>query len=221
VLAIDLDPQGALTAGVGLAPLALTETIYHVLTEPGFAIERTVTATRLKFDLLPANLDLAAAEFELVAELGREQILKQKLAPLTARYDFIFIDCPPSLGILTINALAAASAVIVPVQPQYFALRGMELLFKTIERIKARINPGLEILGILPTICDARTRHTREALEELTGSYGRLLFETIIPQTIKLPDSAMAGTSVLDFAADSPAAHAYRKFAQEVLTRAQ
>lgn len=220
VLVADLDPQGALSAGVGLSPFAIKETIYDVLRDANFALSRVVVKTALGFDLVPSNLDLAAAEFELVSEMGREYILKNKLAQV-ADYDYILIDCPPSLGILTINALAAAAAVIIPVQPQYFALRGLDLLFKTIERVRQRINPALSVLGIVPTLCDPRTRHTREALEELTANYGKLMFQTQIPQTIKLPDSAMAGSSILGFASDSPAATAYRQFAQEVMKRAR
>jgi chromosome partitioning protein len=219
VLAVDFDPQGALTAGVGLAPLSIKETVYDLLIEPNFDIKQVIKATKLGFDLIPANLDLAAAEFELISEMGREHILKYKLALVQEDYEYILIDCPPSLGILTINALAAASKVIVPIHPQYFALRGMDLLFKTIERVKQRINPDLDILGILPTICDMRTNHTREVLEELQNSYKDLIFSTMIPQTIKLPDSTMAGESILTFAENSNAAIAYQQLAQEVINR--
>lgn len=221
VLAVDFDPQGALTAGVGFAPLSMKETVYDLLLEADFNIKEAIKTTKLGFDLIPANLDLAAAEFELISEMGREHILKNKLSEVLEDYEYILIDCPPSLGILTINALAASSKVIVPIHPQYFALRGMDLLFKTIDKVKQRINPSLEILGILPTICDMRTNHTREVLEELQTSYKDLMFSSMIPQTIKLPDSAMAGESILTFAENSNAAIAYQQLAQEVINRAK
>lgn len=219
VLAIDFDPQGALTAGVGLAPLSIKKTVYDLLVETKFDAKTLIKKTNLGFDLIAANLDLAAAEFELISEMGREHILKDKLSSIKDNYDYILIDCPPSLGILTINALAAATQVIVPIHPQYFALRGMDLLFKTIDRVKQRINPKLSILGILPTICDLRTNHTREVLEELQNSYKDLIFTTKIPQTIKLPDSSMAGESILTFAENSNAAIAYQQLAEEVISR--
>lgn len=221
VLLMDLDPQGALTAGVGLNPLALDKTIYDAFRDGNTDISSVTIETGFECRIAPANIDLAAAEIQLVSEPGRERILKEKLSAVESEYDYVLIDCPPSLGLLTLNALAASTAVLVPVQTQYFALRGMELLFKTIEKVKARINPDLKLLGVLPTIYDSRTTHAREVLEELKTTYGSLVMNTVIPQTVKLADSAMAGRPILGFHTGSPAAKAYRELAQEVKRRAQ
>lgn len=219
VLLVDLDPQGALSAGLGLDPLALDRTIYDVLRNARTDLASIIRSTEAGLDLAPANIDLAAAEIELVSEPGREQILKGKLAPVGDAYDYILIDCPPSLSLLTLNALTAADGVIIPVQTQYFALRGMDLLFKTVEKVRARLNPKLKITGILPTMYDARTTHAREVLEELRETYGKQVFNTAIPHTIKLADSTMAGESILSFHQQSPAAAAYRALAEEVEKR--
>lgn len=221
VLLLDLDPQGALTAGIGLNPLALNKTVYDAFREGSTDIRTVTIETEFGCRIAPANIDLAAAEIQLVSEPGRERILKEKLSTVEQDYDYVLIDCPPSLGLLTLNALAASTAVLVPVQTQYFALRGMELLFKTIEKVKARINPDLRLLGVLPTIYDSRTIHAREVLEELKTTYGSLVMNTVIPQTVKLADSAMAGRPILGFHSSSPAAKAYRDLAQEVKRRAQ
>ncbi len=221
VLLLDLDPQGALTAGAGLNPLAIDRTIYDAFRDGSTEIANLTIETGFGCRIVPANIDLAAAEIQLVSEPGRERILKEKLFALECDYDYVLIDCPPSLGLLTLNALAASTSVLVPVQTQYFALRGMELLFKTIDKVKARINPELQLLGILPTIYDSRTTHAREVLEELKNTYGSLVMNTVIPQTVKLADSAMAGRPILGFHSGSPAAKAYRELAQEVKRRAQ
>ena len=219
VLLVDLDPQGALSAGLGFDPLALSETVYDVLRDARRPLASIITSTKTGCDLAPANIDLAASEIELVSEAGREQILKEKIAAVTDAYDYILIDCPPSLSLLTLNALTTAHAVIIPVQTQYFALRGMDLLLNTIEKVKARLNPRLVILGILPTLYDARTTHNREVLNELRETYKQLAFQTVIPHTIKLADSAMAGESILSFNNQSSASVAYRALAAEVEQR--
>ncbi|MBV9468428.1 MAG: ParA family protein [Abitibacteriaceae bacterium] len=219
VLLVDLDPQGALSAGLGVDPLKLTTSVYDVLRTPDFAMERIITPPRAGCALAPANIDLAASELELVSEPGRETILKGKLAPLHDAFDYVLIDCPPSLSLLTLNALAAASRVIIPVQTQYLALRGMDLLLQTIEKVRERINPSLSIAGILATMFNGRTTHSREVVEELHTTYGNQLFKTIIPTTVKLQDSAMAGESILQFTPQSPATQAYRELAEEVEAR--
>jgi len=219
VLLVDMDPQGALSAGLGIDPLSLKETIYDALRTPGFDISRVTISTETGCDLIPANIDLSASEIELVSEPGRERILKEKLTPTMGKYDYILIDCPPSLSLLTLNALAAASGVIIPVQTQYFALRGMDLLFRTIDKVQKRINPALKIVGILPTMHDARTVHAREVLEELRHTYTGQVCDTAIPLTVKLPDSAMAGQSIMKFNPGSPATEAYRHLAEEIEAR--
>jgi chromosome partitioning protein len=217
ILLLDLDPQGALTAGVGQNPLAITQTIYDVLRDSSAGIAKILVHAYGCLDLAPANIDLAAAEIELASEPGRERILAEKLAPVLGKYDFILIDCPPSLGLLTLNALTAATDVLIPVQTQYFALRGLDLLFNTIQKVKGRINPDLRIRGILPTMVDTRTIHSREVLEELRQTYGAQVCRTVIPQTIKIADAQVAAQSIHTFAPASPAAEAYRHLAEEVI----
>jgi chromosome partitioning protein len=216
VLLVDLDPQGALSAGLGLNPLGLERTVYNVLRQSSLGLADVVQTTEDGFDVVPANIDLAAAELELVSEPGREYFLKEKLGPLQGEYDYVLIDCQPSLGLLTLNALSAAERTILPVQTEYFALRGMDLLFDTIRKVQARINPQLRVIGILPTMYDSRTLHAREVLDELRRTYPELLLKTVVPKTVKLPDSTVAGQSILKFQPASPAAEAYRELAKEV-----
>lgn len=156
VLLVDLDPQGALSAGFGINPLSLENTIYSVLCSSSVLLSDVIIKTASGCDLVPSNIDLAAAEVELVSEPGREHFLREALSPILNKYDYILIDCQPSLGLLTLNALSASSGVIIPVQTQYFALRGMDLLFQTIEKVQARLNSKLKIIGLLPTMYDAR-----------------------------------------------------------------
>jgi chromosome partitioning protein len=164
VLLVDMDPQGALSVGLGLNPLALEQTVYNLLldrkADAGPVIERT---KQEGLELLPSNIDLAAAEIQLAPEVGRERALTRVLRPLRGRYDYVLIDCPPSLGLLTINALTAADGVLIPLECEYFALRGMALLMDTIEKVREDINPDLEIVGILATMYDSRTVHGRES----------------------------------------------------------
>jgi chromosome partitioning protein len=202
VLLVDMDPQGALSVGLGLNPLALERTIYNLLMNPkadaGESIERT---KQEGLDLLPSNIDLAAAEVLLVGEVAREQALSRVLRVLRKRYDYVLIDCPPSLGLLTVNALTAADGVLVPLECEYFALRGMALLMDTIEKVRERLNPDLEIVGILATMYDARTVHGRE----------------VIAKTIRFAEAPVAGESILTYAGSSSGAVAYRELAKEVL----
>jgi chromosome partitioning protein len=170
-------------------------------------------------DVLPSNIDLAAAELMLVQEVAREQSLMRVLAPLRVKYDFILIDCPPSLGLLTINALTAADGVIVPLECEYYALRGMALLMDSIERIKERLNPRLQIDGILATMVDSRTLHSREVLERVKEAFGARLFDTVIRKTIRFAEAPVAGEPILTYAPTSNGAVAYRELAQEVIAR--
>jgi chromosome partitioning protein len=215
VLVVDFDPQGALTAGLGLQPDSLSKSIYSVIRSDA-PLSEIITSIQAGIDLIPANIDLSGLEIELVNETGREYFLRDKLAEIADRYEYIIIDCPPSLGLLTINALTAASGVIVPVQTQYFALRGMDLLFDLIKKIRSRVNRDLSVVGILPTLFDARTTHGREVLEELKRTYPGLVFNTVIPSTVKFPDSTMAGTPILSISPQSAAAEAYRELAKEI-----
>lgn len=218
VLLIDLDPQGALSAGLGVEPLDLEKTIYDVLRSNAEA-STVLIETSMGGHLLPSNIDLSASELELVSEAGRENILRDKISPIIDQYDYVLIDCPPSLSLLTLNALSASKGVIIPVQTQYFALRGMDLLFGTIQKVKSRLNAELSITGILPTLHQNQTLHAKEVFEDLCRTYGSLVFSTPIPQTVKLADSVMAGQPMLQFMTKSPAAQAYRNLAKEVIER--
>jgi chromosome partitioning protein len=213
-----MDPQGALSVGLGLNPLALEKTLYNLLMGSDQDAGSVVTNTKIeRLDLLPANIDLAAAEVLLVGEVAREQALARVLQPLRRRYDFILIDCPPSLGLLTVNALTAADGVLVPLECEYFALRGMALLMDTISKIADRLNPNLEIVGVLATMYDARTVHGREVLGRVEEAFGDRVFRTVVGKTIRFAEAPVAGESILTYAGDSPGAAAYRELAKEVL----
>jgi chromosome partitioning protein len=218
VLLVDMDPQGALSVGLGLNPLALDQTIYNLLMDPGADPAPVLRATPVEgLDLLPSNIDLAAAELLLVAEVAREQALARVLAPLRDRYERVLIDCPPSLGLLTVNALTAADGVLIPLECEYFALRGMALLMDTIGKIRERrLNPDLEIIGILATMFDARTVHGREVLGRVADAFGDLVFTTVIAKTIRFAEAPVAGQPILTYAAESAGATAYRDLAKEV-----
>src|SRR5215218_6655843 len=215
VLLVDMDPQGALSVGLGLNPLGLERTIYNLLMEPKADAEESIERTKQdRLDLLPSNIDLAAAEVMLVGEVAREQAL---LRVLRKRYDYILIDCPPSLGLLTVNALTAADGVLVPLECEYFALRGMALLMDTIEKVREDINPDLEIVGILATMYDSRTVHGREVLGRVEDAFGGRVFRTVIAKTIRFAEAPVAGESILTYAGSSSGAVAYRELAKEVL----
>jgi len=218
VLLVDMDPQGALSVGLGLNPLTLEQTLYNLLMEPKRDAAAVITGSKIDgLDLLPSNIDLAAAEVMLVGEVAREQALARVLRPLRKRYDFLLTDCPPSLGLLTVNALTAADGVLIPLECEYFALRGMALLMDTISKITERLNPNLEIVGILATMYDARTVHGREVLGRVEDAFGDQVFRTVIGRTIRFAEAPVAGQSILTYAADSSGAAAYRELAKEVL----
>jgi chromosome partitioning protein len=218
VLLIDFDPQGALSVGVGVNSIELDHTIYNLILDRSISFEDVVQKTNITGnDLLPGNIDLSAAEVVLVGEVAREQVLKRALTPIRDAYDFILIDCPPSLGLLTINALTASDSVIIPLECEFFALRGMALLVDTIEKVKDRLNPELEIEGIVATMYDGRTHHAREVLERVREAFGARLFKTVIPRTIRFAEAPVAGEPITTYAGDSKGAAAYRSLAKEVL----
>lgn len=220
VLLVDFDPQGALSVALGLNPNEMDLTIYNLLTDAEFHVGDVVVATEVPgLDLLPSNIDLSAAEIQLVTEVGREYALQRALAPIIPEYDIILIDCQPSLGLLTLNALTTSSDVIIPMETEYFALRGVALLKDTIDKVIGRLNPNLRILGVLPTMYDPRTLHSREVLDTVTEAFGDLVFDTAIHRTVKFPDAAVAGEPITVFAASSSGASAYRRLAREVLAR--
>ena len=220
VLLVDFDPQGSLSVGLGLNPHEMELTIYNLLMEPETRIHDVVVPTGVPgMDLLPSNIDLSAAEVQLVHEVAREQTLQRVLAPAVAEYDVILIDCQPSLGLLTVNALTASHGVIVPLECEYFALRGVALLKTTIDKVKQRLNPALEVDGVLGTMFDGRTLHGREVLERLVQAWGDKVFHTVIRRTVKFSDSTVAGEPITSYASDSTGAEAYRQLAKEVAVR--
>ena len=219
VLAVDFDPQGALSAGLGV-PTHDVPTIYDLLlgslTNPAEAIIHTAYPG---LDVIPANIDLSAAEVHLVNEVARETILARVLRKVSDQYDVILIDCQPSLGLLTVNALTAAHGVLIPLECEYFALRGVALLVETIDKVRDRLNPAIELDGILATMYDSRTLHSREVLERVVETFGDRVLETVIGRTVKFPDASVAGAPITTFAPEHSAAEAYRQLARELIAR--
>jgi chromosome partitioning protein len=214
VLAVDLDPQGNLTMSLGLNPDSVRPSMFDVLVNQ-VSIEDALFQREL--DVVVSSIDLAAAEIALSSLIGRERALSKALMQVSDRYDYIFIDTPPSLGLLTINALTAADGVIVPVQCEYLSLRGLAQLERTLELVRENLNPKVHIAGILPTMYDSRTVHGREAVEVLRNSFGDMVFETVIRKTIRFAEAPVKGESVLKYAPGSEAANTYRRLAREVL----
>jgi chromosome partitioning protein len=220
VLLVDFDPQGALSVGLGLQPHDIDNTVYNLL------MDRAVTAHDVLYktgvngmDLLPSNIDLSGAEVQLVHEVGREYVLGGVLEPLVPDYDVIMIDCQPSLGLLTINALACANGVLIPMECEYFAMRGVALLMETIDKVSRRLNTKLTIDGLLATMYDSRTLHTREVLASMVNGFGDQVFHTVINRTVRFPDATVAGEPITSFDSGSMGANAYRELAKEVLER--
>ena len=220
VLLVDFDPQGALSVALGVNPNELDLTVYNLLTQYDCHVGDVIMSTEVEdLDLLPSNIDLSAAEVQLVSEVGREHALGRVLAPVIDEYDVILIDCQPSLGLLTLNALTASSGIIIPMETEYFALRGVALLMDTVGKVTSRLNPGLQIIGVLATMYDPRTLHSREVLQTVKQAFGDQVFQTVINRTVKFPDAAVAGEPITTFAPTSTGADAYRQLAREVLAR--
>jgi chromosome partitioning protein len=218
VLAVDLDPQGNLTMSQGYNPDAITRSMFDVLVHR-LPIEHVVY--KAEIDVAVSSIDLAGAELAMSATIGRERSLDKALAAVKDDYDYILIDTPPSLGLLTINALVASSGVIVPVQCEYLSLRGLVQLENTLTMIRENLNPAVKIIGILPTMFDGRTLHSREAIEILQENFGDLVFNTRIRKTIRFAEAPVKGSSVLKYDPTGPAADAYRQLAKEVLNGAK
>jgi chromosome partitioning protein len=220
VLLVDFDPQGALSAGLGVQPHQLDRTTYNLLMERNVAIEDVLLKTSVPgIDLLPSNIDLSAAEIQLVGEVAREQTLARALAPVLDTYDFVLIDCQPSLGLLTINALTASHGVIIPLECEFFSLRGVALLIDTIEKVQQRLNPDLKLDGILATMYDGRTLHGREVFSRVLEAFGDTVFDTVISRTVRFPETTVAGEPITSWAPSSSGAKAYRNLAREVISR--
>jgi chromosome partitioning protein len=219
VLVVDFDPQGALSAGLGVVAHDI-KTIYDLMVEKDLKVQDVILTTGVKnLDVIPANIDLSAAEVQLVNEVAREQILARVLRPVTDNYDVVIIDCQPSLGLLTVNALTAAHGVLIPLNCEFFALRGVALLIETIEKVRDRLNPAIKLDGILATMYDPRTLHAREVVERLYEAFGDQVFDTIVHRTVKFPDATIAAVPITEFAPTSDAADYYRTVARELVSR--
>jgi chromosome partitioning protein len=220
VLLVDFDPQGALSVGLGIQPHDIDSTVYNLLMERDITAQDVLHKTGVDgMDLLPSNIDLSGAEVQLVHEVGREYVLGGVLQPLMPEYDMIMIDCQPSLGLLTINALACADSVIIPLECEYFAMRGVALLMETIDKVSRRLNTKLTIDGLLATMYDSRTLHTREVLASMVNGFGDKVFHTVINRTVRFPDATVAGEPITSFDSGSMGANSYRELAKEVLER--
>jgi chromosome partitioning protein len=220
VLLVDFDPQGALSVGLGVQPHQLDRTAYNLLMERGVTVDDVLLKTGVAgMDLLPSNIDLSAAEVQLVGEVAREQTLARALAPVTQDYDYVLIDCQPSLGLLTVNALTASHGVIVPLECEFFSLRGVALLIDTIDKVRERLNPALKLDGILATMYDGRTLHGREVFARVVEAFGDTVFDTVITRTVRFPETTVAGEPITSWAPTSAGANAYRNLAREVLSR--
>lgn len=219
VLVVDFDPQGALSAGLGIVAHDI-KTVYDVMVEKDLRIQDVIVPSSVKnLDVIPANIDLSAAEVQLVNEVAREQILARVLKPVVDNYDVVIIDCQPSLGLLTVNALTAAHGVLIPLNCEFFALRGVALLIETIDKVRDRLNPAIKLDGILATMYDPRTLHAREVVERLYEAFGDQVFDTIVNRTVKFPDATIAALPITEFAPTSDAAEYYRTVARELVAR--
>jgi len=220
VLLIDCDPQGSLSVGLGINPHTLETSLYDLLMVRNTDPHTIIQSTKVEgMDLLPANIDLSAAEVQLVSEVAREHTLSRAIAPLKKDYDIIIIDCAPSLGLLTVNALTSADGVLIPLESEFFALRGVAMLTDTISKVQERLNNKLELIGIVGTMYDPRTLHNREVLERVQEAFGDKVFTTKIRRTVKFPETTVAGEPITTYAPTSQAAQQYRDLAKEVLAR--
>ncbi|MGY4103486.1 ParA family protein [Nocardia sp. R16R-3T] len=221
VLLVDLDPQGALSAGLGAVLNDMRSTVYNLLGESSASvIDEVLIKTRVdNVDLLPSNIDLSAAEIRLVHEVGREYSLRRALDPIRDRYDYILIDCQPSLSLLTVNALACADGVIIPMECEFFSLRGVALLTDTMDKVRDRLNPRLSLFGIVVTMFDQRLLHSRQVLARVAEVFGDQVYDTVISRTVRFPDATVAGEPITTWAPRSAGAEQYRALAREVIQR--
>ncbi|MBX3312615.1 MAG: ParA family protein [Microbacteriaceae bacterium] len=221
VLLVDFDPQGALSAGLGVHANE-GKTVYDLLLDPKQDPHALIHGTTVAgLDIIPANIDLAAAEVHLVTEVAREQILRRILKKVENEYDAIIIDCQPSLGLLTVNALTAAHGVMIPLELEYFALRGVAMLVDTVNKVKERLNESLQLDGILGTMYDPRTLHSKEVLERVEEAFSDKLYKTVISRTVKFPDASVVGEPLINYAPDHKAAEQYRDLAREMIAKGQ
>lgn len=218
VLLIDIDPQGNASSGLGIEKAEAEYTIYDLLIESEPANKAIRASESKNLDIIPANIELAGAEIELVSIMSRESRLKKSLQTVDSNYDYIIIDCPPSLGLLTLNALTAADSVMVPIQCEYYALEGLGQLMNTIELVRKNLNSDLRIEGVLMTMYDARTNLSEQVIDEVKDYFSDLVFKTIIPRNVRLSEAPSFGKAILDYSSSSKGAEAYRKLAEEVIS---
>ena len=220
VLLVDFDPQGNSTSGFGIEKEDLEQCVYDALLNDVPVEELIEDTNSKKVFVVPATIQLAGAEIELVSAMARETRLKELLEPVHDQFDFIFIDCPPSLGLLTINALAAADSVLIPIQCEYYALEGVTKLLESMKMVKQRINKELETYGVLMTMFDSRTSLSNQVVDEVKSDFGDGVFNTLIPRTVKLSEAPSFGMSIIDYAPNNKGAKAYMNLAKEVISRA-
>lgn len=220
ILAIDIDPQGNTTTGLGVEKSLVDVSMYDVLLGDGSVVAALTPTEVVGLHLLPATMDLAGAEIEMSQESSRERLLERALAPIRDRYDYVFIDCPPSLGLLTINALTAADAVMIPIQCEFFALEGLSQLLSTVELVKERLNPKLELQGVLLTMYDARTNLAAEVASEVRQHFTSKVYRSVIPRTVRLSEAPSHGLPIIRYDPKSRGAEGYRLLAEEVVTHA-
>jgi chromosome partitioning protein len=217
ILLVDLDPQAALSAGFGIDAYALEKTIYDALLRPNETpIGSVLYNLRPNLDIIPANIDLAAAEIELVVMMGREFVLKETLDPIVNNYDYVLIDTPPSLGLLTVNALVVTQELIVPMQCEFLAMRGVRVLLDTIWKVKRKLNPSLDLLGILPTMYAQRSTHNQEVLSEVRSIFGDKVFDIVISNSVRFAEAPVAYQTILEYDKNHAGAKAYRALAEVV-----
>jgi chromosome partitioning protein len=218
VLLVDFDPQGALSVGLGVNPHNLDLSVYNLLMQDDVTAEDVLIKTDVAgLHLLPANIDLSAAEIQLVNEVAREMALARVLKSIRKEYDFVLIDCQPSLGLLAINALTVAHGVLIPLECEFFSLRGVALLLDTIDKVRERLNFDLELEGILATMYDSRTTHCRQVLQRVVEAFGDKVYQTVITKTVKFPESTVAGAPITSLDPASSGARNYRQLAREVI----
>ena len=218
VLVIDIDPQGNTTSGLGISKKDLKLSTYELLTQENIETRDTIMRTGVEnMDIIPANAQLAGAEIELVQIIGREKILKKAIENIRQDYDYIFIDCPPSLGLLTINSLTAVDAVLVPIQCEFYALEGVSQLMSTIEIVKKNLNPGITIQGVILSMFDGRTNLSIQVVEEVKKYFKEKVYTTVIPRNVRLAEAPSYGMTIGEYDPKSTGAEAYREFAQEFL----
>lgn len=219
VLLVDLDPQGNSTSGLGVEKALIDTCIYDVLLSDVDIQEAIIPDVCTDLDLVPATINLAGAEVELVTEMARENRLKDAIGTLRGKYDYILIDCPPSLGLLTVNALVAADKLLIPIQCEFYALEGVTKLLESMKRVKTRLNPTLDIFGVLMTMYDARTTLSKQVVEEVRGYFGKTLFDTPIPRSVKISEAPSFGMPITEYDPHGKGAIAYTELAKEVINR--